>query len=231
MRYLRIGAFSTAAAALVGVSILLTGNGSAIAFEKVREKVMGVNSVTYMDTQVDPNGYSTEVRYSYRGKQSRVELVKSGNIYVFDYAKRKALSIVPSLRAFELYDIPEEGDDSPAQQFVKELKRLLEGTAVDDGAETIETTKTDVFKIDGGTMYNTKANYRVCVDPKTALPVRISYERKQADPTDASPVKRTFDRFEWNPTLKDELFSLEVPKGYTEGIPDFVKPVIPAKMK
>lgn len=231
MRYLRIGAFSTAAAALVGTLILLTGNGSAIAFEKVREKVKGVDSVTYVDTQVDPNGYITEVRYYNRGKQARVELVKSGNVYVYDYAKRKALSVAPSIRAYELYDIPEEDTDAQAVQFVAEVKRLLGGTAVEDGTETINGIKATAFKIDGGTMYNTKANYRVWVDPKTALPLRISYERKQADPTDASLVKRTFDRFDWNPTLKDDLFSLEVPEGYTEGIPGFVKPVIPVKKK
>ena len=231
MRYLRIGAFSTAVAALVGVLILLAGNGSAIALEKVREKVKGVDSVTYMDTQVDPNGYITEVRYFNRGKQSRMELVKSRNVYIYDFVKLKALSIAPSIRAYELYDIPEETDDSQAMQLVDEVTRLLKGPAVEDGSETIEGIKATVFKIDGGVMYNTKANYKVWVDPKTALPVRISYERKQSDPTDATLVKRTFDRFDWNPTIQDGLFSLGVPEGYTEGIPGFVKPVIPAKKK
>ncbi len=231
MRYLRIGAFSATAATFVGAMILLTWNGSAIAFEKVREKVKKVDSVTYVDTQVDPQGYTKEVRYYNRGKQSRMELVKTGNVYVFDYAKRKALSIAPSIRAYELYEILEEDTDAQSAQFVAEVKRLLEGTAVEDGTETIDEIKATTFKIDGGTMYNTKANYRVWVDPKTALPVRISYERKQTDPTDASLVKRTFGHFDWNPTLKDELFSLEVPEGYTEGIPGFVKPVIPAKKK
>ncbi len=231
MRYLRIGACSTAAAALVGALILLAGNGSAIAFEKVREKVKGVDSVTYTDTQVDPNGYTSEVRYSNRGKQSRMEFVKSGNVYVCDFAKRKALSIAPAIRAYELYDIREEADGAQAVQFVDEVKRLLKGPAVEDGSETVEGIKATAFKIDGGTMYDTKADYRVLVDPKTALPMRISYIRKQADLTDAAPVKRSFDRFEWNPTLKDELFSLDVPEGYTEGIPGFVKPVVPAKKK
>ena len=105
------------------------------------------------------------------------------------------------------------------------------GPAVEDGSETIEGIKATAFKIDGGSMYNFKANYRVWVDPKTALPVRISYERKPTDPTDAAPVKRTFDRFDWNPTFEDGHFSFDVPEGYTEGIPGFVKPVIPAKKK
>ena len=230
MRYLSFGACSTAAAALVGVLILLTGNGSAIAFEKVRERVNEVTAVTYVDTQVDRGGYSMKMKYFNRGKQARLEF-KSGMLYVYDFGKLKALSIAPSNRAYELYDIEEETDDTQAMQFVDEVKRLLKGPAVEDGSETIEGIEATVFKIDGGTMYNTKANYRVWVDPKTALPVRISYERKPTDPTDATPVKRTFDRFDWNPTLKDELFSLEVPEGYTEGIPGFVKPVVTPKKK
>jgi outer membrane lipoprotein-sorting protein len=231
MRYLSFGACSTAAVALVGVLILLTGNSSAIAFEKVRERVEKVDSVTYVDTQVDRHGYSSELKYFNRGKQSRMELVKSGNLYVYDFGKLKALSIAPSIRAYELYDIEQESEDTQAMQFVHEVKRLLKGSAVEDGSETIEGIRATVFKIDSGTMYNIRANYKVWVDPKTALPVRISYERKPSDPTDATPVKRTFDHFDWNPTLKDELFSLEVPEGYTEGIPGFVKPVVTPKKK
>ena len=240
MRYICYGAFSTAAS-IVGVIVLFTG-GPAIAFEKVRAEVKKVDAVTYVDTQVDPQGYISEMKYFNRGRQARLEFVPSGqaridmagsgwagNFYVFDYKKRKALSVAPSLRAYELYDIPEDDVDAQSLQFVKEVKRLLEGTAIEDGTETIGGVKATAFKIDGGVMYNIKANYKVFVDPKTALPVRISYERKPTSPTDALPIKRTFDRFDWKPVLTDDQFSLDPPKGFTEGIFGFVKPVVPAK--
>ena len=231
MRYIRYGAFSTAAAALVGVVILLSSPGPAVAIEQVRVEVKKVDSVTYFDTQVDPHGYTTEVKYFNRGKQARMELVRSKNVYVFDYAKRKALSFAPSISAYERYDIPAEGDDAQAMQFVREVKRLLEGKAVKGKAEKVDGVKATLFEIVGGTMYDIKADYKVWVDPKTALPVRISFERKQTDPTDALCVKRTFDRFDWKPTIDKELFSLAPPKGYTEGIPGFVKPKLPAEKK
>ena len=231
MRYIRYGAFSTAAAALVGVVILLSSPGPAVAIEKVRVEVKKVDSVTYFDTQVDPHGDTTEMKYLNRSKQARMEFVRSKNGYVFDYAKRKALSFVPSMGKYELYDIPVEGDDSQAMQFVREVKRLLEGNAGKGKAETVDGVKATLFEIVGGTMYDIKADYKVWVDPKTALPVRISHERKQTDPTDASYVKRTFDRFDWKPTFDKELFSLAPPKGYTEGIPGFVKPKLPAEKK
>ena len=231
MRYIRYGAVSTAAAVLVGVLVLVAGPGSAVAFDRVRDEVKKADAVTYVDTQVDSNGHATAIKYYNRGKQARMELVKSGNAYVFDYAKRKALSVAPSLRAYELYDIPEEDADAQAVQFVAEVKRLLEGAAVETGTEKVEGVRATAFKIAGGTMYGLVADYRVLVDPKTALPVRISCERKPTGPDDALFVKRTFGQFDWKPTLTDELFSLDPPKGYTEGIPGFVKPVVPAKKK
>ena len=232
MRYIGYGSLATAAAVLVGVGLLLTNSSSAVAFEKVLNKVKKAEAVTYVDTQVDPQGYSSELKYFSRGQQTRLELGGVGkNVYVFDYAKRKALSIAPSITAYELYDIPMEDDDTQAMQFLNEAKRLLGGTSVEDGTEKIDGVKTTVFKIAVGTMYNTTADYKVWVDPKTELPVRISYERKPTDASDAAPVKRTFDRFDWNPKLADDLFSLDPPKGYTEGIPGFVKPKVPVKKK
>ena len=231
MRYIRYGAFSTAAAALVGVLILLSGPGPVVAIEKVRDEVKKVDSVIYFDTQVDPQGYASEVKYFNRGKQARMELSRGKTVYVFDHAKRKALSYSTYFRVYELYDIPVESDDTQAMQFVQEVKRLLEGAAKKKGTEMVDGVKATVFEIVGGTMYTFKGDYKVWVDPKTALPVRISYTHKQTDPTDLTPVKRTFDRFNWKPSLEDELYSLVPPKGYTEGIPGFVKPKLPAKKK
>lgn len=231
MRYIRYGAVSTAAAVLAGVLVLVAGPGSAVAFDRVRDEVKKADAVTYVDTQVDASGHTSKIKYSNRGKQARMELVKSGNVYVFDYARRKALSVAPSLRAYELYDIPEEDADAQAAQFVAEVKRLLAGAAVETGTEKIDGVRATAFKIAGGTMYGLVADYRVLVDPKTALPMRISCERKPTGPDDALFVKRTFDQFDWKPTLTDELFALDPPKGYTEGIPGFVKPVAPAKKK
>ena len=231
MRYIHYGTVSTAVAVLVRVLVLVARPESAIAFDRVRDEVKKADAATYVDTQVDQQGYATQIKYFNRGKQVRMELVKSGNVYVFDYAERKALSVAPSLQAYELYDIPEEDADDQAAQFVAEVKRLLKGAAVETGTVKVDGVGATAFTIAGGTMYGCKADYRVLVDPQTALPVRISCERKPTGPDDASFVKRTFGQFDWNPKLADELFSLDPPKGYTEGIPGFVKPVVPAKKK
>ena len=89
-------------------------------------------------------------------------------------------------------------------------------------AIAFEKVQAEVKKVDAVTYVDTQV-------AKTALPVRISYERKPTSPTDALPIKRTFDRFDLKPVLTDDQFALDPPKGFTEGIFGFVKPVVPAK--
>ena len=231
MRFIRYGSLATAAAVLAAVAFFALTPRTVVAMDKVLEKVKKVEAVTYTDTQVDRQGYAIEVKYFSRGQQTRMEIRGGKMTYVLDYTKRKALAYSTDLKVFEVYDVTVEDEDTQAMQFVKEVKRLLGGKAVVDGTEAVDGVKATAFKIDGGTMYNTTADYKVWVDPKTELPVRISYERKPADESDAMPVKRTFGVFDWDPKLADDLFALDPPKGYTEGIPGFVKPKVPAPKK
>ena len=55
---------------------------------------------------------------------------------------------------------------------------------------------------------------KVWVDPTTGLPVRIRIAGAfSRDRTDESFLD--FDEFVWNEPLEANLFSLEIPKGYT----------------
>jgi hypothetical protein len=75
-----------------------------------------------------------------------------------------------------------------------------------------------------GTGRDCSAGWVIWVDPKTELPVKITYEGTTLVGDKEPKLTKTIEGFSRNEKLDDNLFDTKVPDGYTEGTPGRVPP-------
>jgi hypothetical protein len=144
-------------------------------------------------------------------------------VHVEDYKQAKAVQLAPSLNRAWRWKLDTRGATETRQRFPNpvDLFRNVKG----DQAKSTNTILIDgrravVFCVEnfdlastagvvGGVMQAKTAEFFVCVDPQTALPVRITLklETPRAD--------FVWTNLEWGKDPDPKVFRLDVPDGYT----------------
>jgi len=161
-------------------------------------------------------------KLSIRPEAYRVE-IPGFLVHVEDYKQAKAVQLAPSLNRAWRWKLDTRGATETRQRFPNpvDLFRNVKG----DQAKSTNTILIDgrravVFCVEnfdlastagvvGGVMQAKTAEFFACVDPQTALPVRISLklENPRAD--------FVWTNLEWGKDPDPKVFRLDVPDGYT----------------
>jgi outer membrane lipoprotein-sorting protein len=215
LRYLRYGAAAAAAAILITVAgVLWFGGGTAVAFARVIENVQKAESVTFHETQKIGDHRELPLQHYLRGNRVRLEIADGATVVIVDTKERKALMLVPHFKTAQQLE-GNQVNDLAGQTPIGALLGLKDQKPEAAGAETLDGKRTEVVRVTGGKWGGSVGNWRIWIDPRTELPVKIRFES-----TDTMPnVTKTFEKFSWNEKLDDSLFGLDVPAGYTRSVP------------
>jgi outer membrane lipoprotein-sorting protein len=229
-RIMRYAGFTTAAAVLLGTAAFLwLGGNRAVALDKVLDKVKQAESVTYVETQTI--GYQAEMHLvcAIRGPMIRVEAIAGGQtrqILIADTKKKVGLMLIPAAKAYVKIDknspskIHGPVGKSPIDDLLALKDRKLESTV----EEKLDGKTVQKLTIKGDPKADPPGDWVIWVDPKTELPVKMTYSGTTFAGDKQLPIAKTYEKFEWNPKLDDALFDMTVPEGYKEGFPGQVQP-------
>ncbi|MGD9634160.1 MAG: outer membrane lipoprotein carrier protein LolA [Pirellulales bacterium] len=136
------------------------------------------------------------------------------SIQIVDGEKDQALTLIPATKmaiVIQLKNLP-PGRESPFGKTFQGLRELVvdaqsgkTGKAERLGVETIDGRPAEGFRIQLGS-----TEVKIWADPKTLLPVRV-----EQTTTSGPKVRHVMSDFKVDVELNKELFSLELPKGYT----------------
>ena len=217
-RYLRYGAAAAAVVALVTlVGWPWSGGERAVAFARVLDNVQKATSVTFDETQKVGDQRATHLKHFLEGSRARVEIANGADILIVDTREKKGLLLVPFFKAAKVLDkdpqfhVNDLAGWTPLEGLLqlKDQKPELVGTAAIDGK------KTQVVRVRGGRWGESVGDWTIWIDPTTERPVKIHFVSTDTMPT----VTKTLEHFSWDEKLDESLFKVEVPEGYTIGLP------------
>ncbi len=224
-RIMRYIGFGTATAATVGVAtaaaLLWFGDGRAVALERVAEKVKRAESVTYVETQTLGGQAPIEMRFAVRGPLVRIDAGDAGRstVLILDTKEKTGLMLAPPAKAYRKIDKDgpgriggPAGGQSPVEALLALKDRKPESTA----EEKLDGKAVQRLTIKGDPKADPPGDWVIWVDPKTELPVKMTYEGKTFAGGKEVPVTKVFEKFVWNAKLDDTLFEQKVPAGYKE---------------
>jgi len=231
VRIARYGSLATAAAVLLalGAFLLLIDRNASLAFGDVVTKVKQAKSVSFTCTQkLTPHSPELKQQWFVQDDGLRMELpgIQPGFrapepvllAIIGDMKEKKALQLDFVRKIAEWLPI----NDKVARGFVNpidQLRQLKDQDAERAGIEEVEGRKTQVYRLKKLDFFGGKGKieegefFKVWVDPKSGLPVRMVLESWNAD--HKGKMMLIFDQFTWNETLAPEMFRLEIPKGFT----------------
>jgi outer membrane lipoprotein-sorting protein len=193
-----------------------------VAFAEVLQKLTSAETLTCsvwsrLDKQPMIGG-----KLSIRRDAYRVEIPRF-LVHVEDYQQAKAVQLTPGLNRAWRWKLDTRGATETRQRFPNpvDLFRNVKGEqAKSTNTILIEGRRAVVFCVEncdlantagavGGVMQAKTAEFFVCVDPQTALPVRITLklENPRAD--------FIWTDLEWGKDPDPKVFRLDVPDGYT----------------
>jgi outer membrane lipoprotein-sorting protein len=207
--------YSVAAAALVLVALagalaLLHGTNS-LTFAQVVENINKAKTVSFVVKQKLGNQPELEFKMAMQGDMIRYEL-PDVLVMIIDTNQRKGLQLDVGRKVASKIDlegrVPAEELADPIQR-LRNLKENIKDQVDELADEELGGHKCKVYQVkglvkDAGFLVPDKS--KLWVDAKTGLPAKIH----AAD----DKISLTFEGFKWDEPLKENLFSLEVPKGY-----------------
>jgi len=210
------GAVAALVAVVAGIVWIMDHNAS-ISFAQVVNNVQKARSVSFVLKQKLGNQPEFESRMFIQGDFFRHEL--SGPppigimlITIVNGNERKGLHLDVSRKIATKIDL--EGR-VPADDLREPIERLrnLKANAKDNvtalGDEELDGRKCQVYQVKGRIKEASPLvpdEFKLWVDAKSGWPVRIHAADVQ--------TSLTFEQFKWDEPLRDELFSLKVPRGY-----------------
>lgn len=227
-RIMRYMGFGTAAAAAVAVAtfagVAWFGTGRAVALDRVVEKVKQAESVTFVEKQKLGDQPEMVLEYAIRGPMVRVDA--AGTVFVIDTKEKTGLMLITRAKAYMKIDkdspnqVRGPAGKSPIDDLLALKDRKPESTVEEKlGGKTVQK-----LTIKGDPKADPPGDWVIWVDPKTELPVKMTYTGTTNAGGKQVPVTKTYEKFAWNAKLDDTLFGMKVPEGYTEGFPGQAPP-------
>jgi outer membrane lipoprotein-sorting protein len=217
----RILRYSTGAVAgllaIVAGTIWLMDRNASVSFAQVVDNVQKAKSVSFVLKQKLGGQPELESRMFIQGDFFRYELdgpppMGTMLIMIVNGNERKGLQLDVARKIATKIDL--EGR-VPAEELREPIERLrnLKANANDNvtalGDEELNGRKCQVYQVKGRIKEASRFvpdEFKLWVDAKSGWPVRIQAADAQ--------TSLTFELFKWDEPLRDELFSLKVPRGY-----------------
>ena len=231
-RIARYGSLATAGLVLIilGASFLLMDRNAGFAFGQVVQKVKDAKSVNFRCKQKIKSDSPTLVqRWFMQGNGVRMEMPGKQESFQVDepiimalignLKQKRGIQLNFKDKVAKLISI----EDNVAKSFanpIDQLRTLKDQDAKREADEELDGHKTHVYslkRIDifgGNGKTGAGDSFRLWVNPKTGLPVRIVVEGLHSEKKDKMVL--IFDEFVWNEPMAPEMFSVDLPKGFTE---------------
>ncbi len=239
----KIAAVITVVCALVG-SLWLFDRGTAVAFGEVIEKVTKAESVSFtnkqklasniftfqmhiqgqklrgdlLDFEPDQEGVQEKIRREMEQRNLAAILT-----YIVDFARREHLQLDHFHKTYKQGQIDERAASEFAKaDLIEQFRNVKQEDAEWIGEENQNGRRIDVYLVKHVELMGIRAELsgepgermKVWVDRQSCLPVRILLEISARADGPSDDWLEYYD-FTWNKPLDDDLFSLEVPEGYT----------------
>lgn len=220
-RFARYGSLTAAAGLLAGfLAVTLPAGREAAAFERVQATVSKAKSVRFVNIQRISVSGALPVTFSAKGDKLRMDFLGGATI-VTDLSEGRGLQLDPQRK--EAKTLKSSGAPVAGADIVEDLRRVKPGDVRPLGEQEIDGRKVEVFALPKLNVFGLDKAESVTLyaDPTTSLPVRIEVvAQKAGEPVGpggrpSNGMALTFEKFEWDAPLPDELFSLDVPAGYT----------------
>ncbi len=158
------------------------------------------------------------MRYSIRGPLVRIEAAGGATVLIIDTKERAGVMLMPPAKAFVRLDkdrIHGPNGKSPIDDLLALRGRKAEAA----GEEKVGDVTCQKLVIKGDPKADPPGDWVLWVDPKTELPVKMTYEGKTTAGDKEVAVHKVYEKFVWNTKLDDKLFEMKAPEGYKEGFP------------
>jgi outer membrane lipoprotein-sorting protein len=232
LRIARYGSLAAAALVLIilGASFFLMDRNAGFAFGQVVQKVKDAKSVSFRCKQkIKADAPTLEQRWFMQGDGMRMEMPGKQEAfqvdepiimaYIGNLKQKRAIQLNFKDKVATLISLEDKMTKSFANP-IDQLRTLKDQDAKREADEDLDGHKTHVYSLKRIDLFGGKGktgdgdSFRVWVNPKTGLPVRIVIESLHSEKKDKMVL--IFDEFVWNEPMAAEMFSVEVPKGFTE---------------
>ncbi|HEV3415185.1 MAG TPA: hypothetical protein VG056_00140, partial [Pirellulales bacterium] len=212
-RLARYGSLAAAAAlALVAGALWLMDRTAATTFAQMVENVRKAKSVSFVLKQKLGDQALLVTEMAIQGDRLRYVLADSLAL-IIDLKERKELQLDMHQKIADRIDlkgrVPVEMLRDPIER-LRNLKDEINRNVEQLGDEELDGHNCHVFQVKGRpkkpVAWLVPDSFKLWVDAKTGLPVRILAEDER--------TSLTYERFLWDEPLREQLFSLEVPDGY-----------------
>ena len=211
----RIARYGAAAAAVLlavlAGALWLLDRSASTSFADVVENVKKAKSMSFVLRQKIGDQPEIEAKMFIQGNLMRYEIPDVTTMIV-DPDSKKGVELDPHHKVARPLDLKNRGDieelKDPIDQ-VRNLKEDAKGHVQPLADEEVGGRKCHVYQIKGlaKPLWIGGNQFTLWADAKTGLPVKI---HAAGDHTSL-----TLEDFKWNEPLKEDLFSLKIPKGYT----------------
>ena len=203
---LKLAFAGLAAVILVFVFVNLTGETSPLAAQ-TQDAFREVESVSY--TIVSLRGKTKETTKVFCRADGWMRAEQDGTTFIFDSNGKRMLE----LRTKNKEAILTEGIEKASRMNILAWFASLERSSsrvlskYDEKPRSFGDIEASSF-----TIKKPYGKYRVWINPKTKLPIELSFESEKS--SEQPPVRETWKDFTYNGRKDRSLFSLDVPKGY-----------------
>jgi outer membrane lipoprotein-sorting protein len=205
-----------------------TGESAGIAFADVIENVKNAQSVTFMFHQQIGDPPALSLKWYMQGDVARAEIPGHTQV-VLDLKGKRQIQLMPAEKRAWVSELDDDAlrtdrkeDRQIARLFRNPMDYFRQLTGDDGeriGVDELDGAEVDVFRLKrfwGIEMpeQDDENNITAWVDRRSGLPVKIAL-RGSFDAEGKSKDWLLLEDFEWNQPLDPELFSTEIPEGYT----------------
>jgi hypothetical protein len=219
----RIHRFGRATATLIVLAVLVMAGvfvdrGAAVTFANMLEKVEKARAVRFVCKQDLAGAPGPETKMSVQGDRVRYEIPRV-MVVILDTSERKGIELHPGRKVAKEIDlvgrVPAEDLKDPIDQ-LRNLKDQKDVRVEQLSDETVGDVPCQVYRVTGAKALQLQGEWKVWVDAKKALPVKMQI----GDET----TSMTFEQFVWDKPQDAALFEIKVPEGYVSEEP------LPAKV-
>lgn len=218
--------FSKAAAAVVLIvfatlATVIFNSAASVAFGDVIAKIQKARNVQFRTLVGFGSGMEHEGKMFLEGNSLRLEQFDRRVVEIVDVKSKRAICLNMHDKTAQPLDISDKfkkDDKKPTALELNPLEQVLAAKSKDAkliGQELIKGRRTNIYRISRVNLLRIKGklDMLVWVDVESELPSKITI--RSNDPK--SFMEFQFDQFVWNEPLDAQLFSLDIPTGYTSG--------------
>ena len=208
---------ATVAALILGllVFVLFADRGASYTFADVLDKVERSRSVRFVCKQEAAGQPGPETKMWLQGDFMRYESADGTIVIIIDTSQRKGLELHPDRKVAKKLDlvgqVPAEEFKDPIDQ-LRNLKQQKNVTVVQLADEMAGDRNCHVYQVKGAKALRIQGEWKLWVDPKTTLPVKMYVGDEK--------MSITFEQLVWDERLDPALFAMTIPAGFV-----FEKPV------